>query len=245
MRLLITLLLVCNSLIVCSAELNVASAANFYPTLKKIKAEFEKVTEHKIIIIRGSTGKLYAQIMHGAPFDVFLSADSARADKIVANNKSLDGNSEIYAIGQLALWAKDAESSQSIKEKLIEGKFDKLAIANPKTAPYGKAAIQTLKEMELYELVKKKLIYGENISQTLQFVESGGAGIGFVARSHVHDDIYWEVDDYRHSAINQKMVILKQSRKIEVAKQFFDFMKSSSIQNIIVSDGYKVSEENR
>lgn len=221
-----------------AAEIRIATAANFYPTLNKIKQVFEEKTGHKVTIIRGSTGKLYAQIIHGAPYDLFLSADSKRADKLVKQGKSFDNQSGVYAIGQLALWRPDADSSQQLREQLISGDFNKLAIANPKTAPYGKAAVETLKEMELYEELKHKLVYGENISQTLQFVQSGAADIGFVAKSYVNNDMYWEIDTYRHSPLKQKFVILKQTKQPALTKEFMNFLQTPAMQNLIKSDGY-------
>jgi len=224
-----------------AVEIRIACAANFYPTLNKIKQQFEQASDHKLTIIRGSTGKLFAQISRGAPFDIFLSADSKRVDKLVAQGKSAEDRSYVYATGQLSLWKPNSVSSQSIKEILYAGEFKKLAIANPKTAPYGLASVETLKAMELYDEVKSKLVYGENISQTLQFVESGAADLGFVARSHVNNDIYWEVEDYMHKPIQQKMIVIKHSKNIDASKIFLDFILSAEIQKLIEKNGYAVS----
>jgi len=223
-----------------AGEIRIAAAANFYPTLNQIKKEFEKTSQHTVTIIRGSTGKLFAQIIKGAPYDIFLSADSQRAEKLVEIGRSYDGQSYIYAIGQLALWEKDANHSVDIKEKLISGKFNKLAIANPKTAPYGYAAIEVLKEMRLYKQVKSRLVYGENISQALQFVDSGAADIGFVARSYVMDDVYYEIDSQLHDPIKQKMVLLKQTKEVKIAEEFIQFMQSKKIKALIKADGYQL-----
>ena len=225
-----------------NVELRVATAANFYPTLLKIKRSFEDITNHKLTIIRGSSGKLYAQIMQGAPYDIFFSADTARPDKLIKQGKTQDIDKEntslIYALGRLVLWRPDADSSQQLREQLTNGDFKKLAIANPKTAPYGKASIQALKAMELYETVKPKLVYGENISQTLQFVQAGAADLGLVARSYVMHDIHWEIDSYLHKPVSQKVVILKQTRHLDIAREFLQFMQSPAIQKIITMDGY-------
>lgn len=226
------------STVATAAELRIVTASNFYPTLNKIKQEYENTSEDKIKIIRGSTGKLYAQIILGAPYDVFLSADSERADKLVAKGKSYDKKSYVYATGQLALWRADANSSQELREQLYEGRFNKLAIANPKTAPYGRAAIEALKAMELYEEVKDRLVYGENIAQTLQFVQSGAADLGFVAKSYVVDDIYWQIDDYLHNPLQQKMLILKQTKQPDSAKKFIKYIQSDEAKKIISTSGY-------
>ena len=244
MRFIVALSLVLN-MGLCNAEgIRVATAANFYPVLNKIKKLFEEETAHSVTIIRGSTGKLYAQIIHGAPYDVFLSADSARADKLVEQGKSLDGLSYVYAVGQLALWYADATNSQEIREKLVSGDFKKLAIANPRTAPYGRASIEALKTLEIYQEVKSKLVFGENIAQTLQFVDSGAADIGFVARAYVYDSMYWEIDPYLHKPIKQKMIILKQTKNAQVAQAFVLYMQSEKIKKLIEANGYAVIKKN-
>ena len=223
-----------------AAEVRVASAANFYPVLNKIVKKFEAETAHKVVIIRGSSGKLYAQIMNGAPYDVFLSADSERADKLVENGNSYNGKTTVYANGLMALWLPEAKNTQQIKDQLLKGELRKIAIANPKTAPYGKAAVETMKAMKIYSRLKHKLVFGENISQTLQFVQAGAADIGFVARSHVINDIYWKVDENLHGAIKQKMVLLKQSKQIEAASEFMAYMQSPDIKKMINENGYKL-----
>jgi len=222
------------------AELRIASAANFYPTLTKIAQAFSEKTGDEITIIRGSTGKLYAQIIRGAPYDLFFSADSARADKLVEQGHSLNNRSQIYAIGQLALWAPQAESSQQLNALLHSGKFNKLSIANPKTAPYGQAAKEALQAMGLYEKVKHKLVYGENISQTLQFVESGAAELGFVARSHVNYQVFFAIDTELHQPVTQKMLILKQTKQSALAQRFVEFLNTPQVIEMIKQDGYQL-----
>ena len=225
-------------------DIRVASAANFYPTLSKIKHLFEKTTEHRVTIIRGSTGKLYAQIINGAPYDLFLSADSERADKLVSLGKADNDEAIVYAIGQLAVWNPKASSAKQIKEMLVSNNFKKLAVANPRTAPYGKAAIETLKSMGLYEKLKGKLVFGENISQTLQFVQSGAADLGFVAQSHMKNKIdesqYWNIAEEQHQPIKQKMLVLKKSKHITTARSFMYFMQTAEIKQLIRNDGYQL-----
>lgn len=226
------------------ANVRVASAANFYPTLNKIKQLFEESTEHKVTIIRGSTGKLYAQIINGAPYDVFLSADSDRAEKLVVKGKAYDGKALVYAVGQLSVWKPGANNVQQIRDKLSSGNISKLAIANPKTAPYGKAAIESLKSMGLYEQLKNKLVYGENISQTLQFVQSGAAELGFVARSHMRNRVdkaeYWNISTDQHKPIQQKMLLLKNAKNINAAQAFVNYMQIPYIKKLIQNDGYQL-----
>ena len=238
MRLVVVLCIYLLTFTAGAAELRVACAANFYPTLNKIRLEFERNSGHRIIIIRGSTGKLYAQILHGAPYDIFLSADSERADKLVAQGKSADNKSRVYATGQLALWRPGEKNAEQIIGRLRSGEFNKLAIANPKTAPYGTAAVETLKSLQLYAAVKNKLVYGENISQTLQFVQSGAADLGFVARPHVKDEVFWSVGTDLYTHLDQKMVLLRQTKQPQLANEFMQFMQSPQIKKIIQADGY-------
>lgn len=223
-----------------AAELRIASAANFYPTLTKITAAFSAKTGDEITIIRGSTGKLYAQIIRGAPYDLFFSADSARADKLVEQGYSFNNTSEVYAIGQLALWSPQAESAQQLEKLLHSGTFNKLSIANPKTAPYGQAAVEALQAMGLYEKLKHKLVYGENISQALQFVESGAAELGFVARSHVNAQVFFAIGTQLYQPVTQKMLILKQSKQPALAQRFVEFLQTPAITEMIKQDGYQL-----
>ncbi len=223
-----------------ATELRVATAANFYHTLDKIKTEFEKNSEHRITIIRGSTGKLYAQIMHGAPYDLFFSADTARADKLIEAGKADKKFARVYARGELVLWKPESTSPEQLHKRLMSNEFNKLAIANPKTAPYGKAAVETLKELGIYQQVKSKLVYAENIAQAVQYVESGAADIGLVARSLVNDSVYWQVKQQMHEPIEQKMLILKQSNHMTAAKAFYEFMQSQKVIDLIRSDGYSI-----
>jgi len=244
MRIIILLSLYLGMVTVEAAEIRVASAANFYPTLSKIKHLFEKTSDHRVTIIRGSTGKLYAQIINGAPYDIFLSADSERAEKLVALGKADNDEAMVYAIGQLSVWNPKAENAQQIREQLINNNVKKLAVANPKTAPYGKAAIETLKNMGLYEKLKSRLVYGENISQTLQFVQSGAADMGFVARSHMKNKIdksqYWNIVEDQHQPIKQKMLLLKKSKTINASRSFVNFMQTTNIKKLIQDDGYQL-----
>ena len=230
--------------VVKAANIRVASAANFYPTLSKIKNEFEKSSSHRVTIIRGSTGKLYAQIMNGAPYDIFLSADSVRVDKLVTLGVADNDESIVYAMGQLSVWSPKANNPQQINEQLLSNNIKKLAVANPRTAPYGQAAIETLKSMGLYEKLKNKLVFGENISQTLQFVQSGAADLGFVARAHMKDKFdesqYWNIAEDQHQPIKQKMVVLKKSKQINAARLFMHFMQSAEIKKLIKNDGYQL-----
>lgn len=146
----------------------------------------------------------------------------------------------MYAIGQLALWSPQSKSAQQLEKLLHSGNFNKLAIANPKTAPYGLAALEALQAMGLYEKVKHKLVYGENIAQTLQFVESGAAELGFVARSHVNEQIFFAIDTQLHQPVTQKMLILKQTKQPALAKRFVEFLQTPEVTEMIKQDGYQL-----
>ena len=223
---------------VSAGEVMVATAANFYPTLNRIKPMFEQQTGDTVKIIRGSTGKLYAQIMHGAPYDIFLAADTHRPDLLIKQQKVESSDGKIYARGQLVLWKPGADDGESLKSKLISGEFNKLAIANPKTAPYGRAAIETLKAMGAYEMAKSRLVYAENIAQALHFVQSGAADLGLIAKSLVNNDEYWSVDSTLHEPIEQKMVLTQRGKTNSSARKFFEFMQSDIVQKQIAADGY-------
>ena len=171
---------------VAAEEVRVAVASNFLSTMKILTSNFEHDTNHRIIIISGSSGKLYAQIQHGAPFDVFFSADQHRPRLLEKEGVAIKGSRFPYAVGRLTLWSPETNFIHTDgKTALTQQSFAHLAIANPKTAPYGRAAEQTLRSLGLWERIKPRLVYGENIAQTFQFVSSQNAELGFVAHSQV------------------------------------------------------------
>ena len=208
-------------------NLRIAVASNFYTTLNTIKTLFEEKHSVKIDLIKGSTGKLFAQIKHGAPYDIFLAADTRRPERLEKSGFAENNSRYTYAIGQLAFWSKN---------------YSKIAIANPKTAPYGYAALETLTRLDLYKNIKSKLVYGENISQTFQFVESGSAEYGFIALSQIinKSSDYSIVPIALYSPIEQQLVLLKSSKNKNLAKKFIHFMQQDSTKKLIISQGYYV-----
>ena len=169
-------------------EINVAVAANFSAPIKVIATEFERESGHKLLISTGSTGKLYTQIHNGAPFQVLLSADAATPVKLEREGLAVAGSRQTYAIGRLALWSAQPGMVDAEGAVLKRGDFDKLAIANPKLAPYGAAAVEVLRVLGLEQALAPKFVMGENIAQTWQFVATGNAQLGFVAVSQIMKD---------------------------------------------------------
>lgn len=231
-----------------AGELKVAVSANFKTTLDKIVALFEQQTQHKIIITVASSGTLFSQISHGAPFDVFLSADSERPQKLVAQNLALPESLFTYAIGQLVFWAPNKYlPEQDTVNSFIASQRGKLAIANPRLAPYGQSAYQYITDNALLPLVKRKLIKGNNVAQSFQFIESGNAESGIVSYSQLLDagisNHYRLLPQDQYPAIKQQGVILKSSSNIALAKQLFAFIKHHN-KSLILNAGYLLEDDN-
>ena len=240
-------MLLCLPDIVFATEIKVAVASNFLSTIRQIKTEFEKETGHKILLSSASTGKLYAQISHGAPFEVFMAADSERP-KMAEDNGLAEINSRYaYASGRLAIWsASEALQGKDCKQWLTTGQYQRIAIANPKTAPYGAAAMQVLKKLQLWPEVKPKLVRGENIGQAFQYVSTGNAQLGLVAMSQVLDPknkqtaCYWEVPANYHQVLEQHLVVLKKGVSNAAVNEFVNFIKTARVKKIIAANGYGV-----
>ncbi|WP_181409896.1 molybdate ABC transporter substrate-binding protein [Martelella alba] len=227
-----------------AGEINVAVAANFTEAAKDIAAAFNQETGNDAVLSFGSTGKLYTQIANGAPFTVFLAADQARPEKAVTEDLAVEGSEFTYAIGKLVLYSSDAGlvDDEGAVLKSEDG-FDKIAIANPDAAPYGAAAVETMKALGLYDTLTPKIVQGDSISQTYQFVTTGNAELGFVALSQVIDTeggSQWVVPADLYTPIKQDAVLLKTGADDETSKAFMDFLKSDTAHKIIESYGYAV-----
>lgn len=225
----------------------VAVASNFAVTAAEISAAFTEETGISVRISPGSTGKLYAQIVNGAPFDVLLAADTERPRLLEQSGHVETGSRQNYAVGHLVLWSRDAAlAGKSCFDVLQQGEFNKLALANPETAPYGSAAREYLKAAGLWEYVSSRAVYGENISQTLQFVATGNATLGFIARSQlVNTELptatcIWAVPAASHSALHQQVVLLTRARGNDGARRFVDFLGTPAALEIIEQHGYRV-----
>jgi molybdate transport system substrate-binding protein len=227
-----------------AAEVQVAVAANFTAPMQKITAEFEKDTGHKALLAFGATGKFYAQIKNGAPFAVFLAADEKTPATLEIEGDAVPGSRFTYAIGTLVLWSAQPGMVDNQGAVLKKGEFQHLAIANPKTATYGAAAIKVLTQLGLLDAIQPKLVTGENISQTYQFIMTGNAELGFVALSQVMLDgkltsgSAWIVPTSLHEPIRQDAVILTKGQDQPAAKALVDYLKSKKATAIIQSYGY-------
>jgi molybdate transport system substrate-binding protein len=233
------------SLLACTthaADIRVATASNFAATLSKIAQQFEKETGHRVRLSTSSTGKHYAQIHNGAPFDAFFAADTRRPQLLEQQGKTVEGSRFTYALGTLALWSPNGEDAQ---EMLFTSAFQRLAIANPRLAPYGQASKEALKHLGLWKVLERKLVRGENIGQTYHFVHSGSAELGLVALSQLRDPKHpqrgsiWLVPESYHDPIEQQAVRLTDKK---AAEEFMDFVKSPSALAIIERYGYGTAQ---
>lgn len=229
-----------------AGEVSVAVAANFTAPMQKIAVEFERDTGHKASLAFGATGKFYAQIANGAPFEVFLSADDETPARLENETLAVRGSRFTYAIGKLVLWSATENYVDSQGEVLAKGDFKHIALANPKTAPYGAAAMETLKHLGLADNIQAKMVQGENIAQTHQFVSTGSAELGFVALSQVFKDgkltggSAWLVPPKYYSPIRQDAVILDKGRSNQAAVALMGYLKGDKAKTIIRSYGYEL-----
>jgi molybdate transport system substrate-binding protein len=236
----------CSSHAAVAEEVQVAVAANFTAPMQVIAAVFEKDTGHKARLAFGSSGKFYAQIKNGAPFQVLLSADDETPARLEQEGLAIPGTRFTYAIGRLALWSAKDGVVDAKGEVLKKRGYAHLAIANPKLAPYGAAAVEVLKNLALLEAVRPKLVQGENIAQTYQFVASGNAELGFVALSQVTKDgklingSAWIVPGDLHAPIRQDAVILTSGKGNIAASALVSYLKSDKAKAVIRTYGYDI-----
>ena len=245
----LTLIVVCQFFFLNEAiadEIKIAVASNFYPTMKELVTHFESITPNSdttnnIVLISGSSGKHYAQILNGAPFDLFFSADKLRPNMLEKEEVFNNQSRFTYALGKLVLWSPFNEYVDSDGQVLYADDFRFLAIANPKIAPYGVASKETLTSMNLWQDIEEKLVRGENIAQTFQFAKSGNAKLGFVSYSQIlslnsrSEGSYWLVPQSMYHPIEQQAILLKDS---SLGKDFLSFIKSNEALDIIKRNGY-------
>ncbi len=233
-----------------AADLRVAVASNFKYTLQKLAAGFKVKTGHELIISSASSGKLYAQIKHGAPYDVFLSADEKLPDLLIRDKIASSESAYIYALGKLVL-VSNIEASNGCENAISSNRLKHLAIANPAIAPYGLAAKQVLQKLDVWRQLQSRLVMGENAAQTLQFVATKNAQAGFVARSMLNTAMFnmgtqinyactWDVPGDMYSPIKQKMVVLNKAKGKPAVVSFIQYMQSVPAKEIIKVSGYDV-----
>jgi molybdate transport system substrate-binding protein len=234
------------SLSVHAAEVKVAVAANFAHPLQEIAADFEKETGHKVSLSQGATGKFYAQIVNGAPFEVFLSADDETPARLVKEGKAVAGTQFTYAVGRLVLWSPDSQLVDQGGAVLKSEKFKFLSIANAKIAPYGRAAVQTMQKLGVLSGIEPRVVQGESITQAFQFVSTGNAQLGFIALSQVWDGSKvksgsaWIVPEAMHEPLKQDAVLLNPGKTSAAAVQLLDYLKSAKARKVIERYGYKL-----
>ena len=220
-------------------ELLVAVAANFSSTLERIAQRFERQTGHQLTLVNGATGRHYAQIVNGAPYDLFFAADAEATRLLEEEGRAVAATRVVYARGRLALWSRQAEFVDKDGQVLKEGQFRRLAIANPRLAPYGEAAVDVLNALELFDAMEERLVRGENIAQTYQFADSGNAELAFVAYSQVLEaglsGSYWLVPANLHRPLLQEAVLLKES---DAGRAFLAFIMQDEAQTLIGNNGY-------
>jgi molybdate transport system substrate-binding protein len=231
--------------------LTIAAAADLNFAFKDLVAEFEKKSGTHVKLSLGSSGNFFSQIQHGAPFDLYFSADVRYPQKLVQTGHAVPGSLYRYAVGRIVVWVPTGSPFAVEKigmEALLDPSIKKVAIANPKHAPYGRAAVSALEHFKVYDLVKEKLVLGENVSQAAQFVESGAADIGIVALSLAlappmrEAGKYWEIPSAAHPPLEQGAVVLTSATNQRAANAFLEFLKGSDGKRVMSSYGFVLPE---
>lgn len=245
LRLLLATLALLVSVPALADDVQVAVAANFTAPMKLIAAEFEKETGHRAVLSFGATGKFYAQIVNGAPYDVFLAADAETPARLEKEGAAVAGSHFTYATGKLVLWSARPGVVDGQGEALRKNDFKHLAIAAPKLAPYGAAAMETMTKLGLLESLQPKLVQGESIGQAFSFISSGNAELGFIALSQVVEGgriksgSAWIVPENLHRPIRQDAVLLVRAKDNKAAAQLAAFLKTDKVRALIRSFGYE------
>ncbi|BFU91137.1 MAG: Molybdate-binding protein ModA [Nitrospira sp.] len=223
----------------------VAVAANFASPFHEVAMEFEESTGHYVQVAVGSSGNFFAQIKNGAPFDVFFSADMERPKRLEEEGFGVKDSRFTYAIGRVVLWSPSTDLVKG-EHTLRSKNFTRLAMVNPKTAPYGLAAMQAMQKLELWEILQPHIVMGENLGQTIGFVESGNAQLGFVALSQVMDPkvkgkgSHWHVPYNLHEPIKQDVILLTKGKDNPAAKALIEFIRGPQAKPIIERYGYEL-----
>jgi molybdate transport system substrate-binding protein len=234
-------------------EIRIAAAADLKFAMGELAEKFEKQSETKINVTYGSSGNFFSQMQNGAPFDLFFSADIEYPKKLEAAGLAEPGTLYEYAVGRIVIWTPADAQADVTKQgwkTLLDASVEKIAIANPEHAPYGRAAVAALQKAGIYESVKGKLVYGENISQAAQFVQSGNAQAGIVAMSlavspAMQDGKRWEIPPEMYPAIEQGAIVLKDAKNKEAARAFLEFVNSAAGRAILTKYGFAFPEKTR
>lgn len=235
-----------NSSVVAADGAQVAVAANFFVPAKQLAVQFESATGHRLALSTGSTGKFYAQISNGAPFDVLLAADSETPRRMEQEKLAVSGSRFTYALGKLVLWSPKEDAVDDRGDVLRTGTFRRLSIANPRLAPYGAAAREAMERHGVWAPLQDRLVMGENIAQAFQFVATGNAELGFVAYSQVREPgkpvagSYWLVPQSLYAPLRQDAVLLEHGAGNAVARSFLAFLRSAPARELIRSYGYEL-----
>jgi molybdate transport system substrate-binding protein len=232
-------------------EIRIAAAADLKFAMGELSETFEKETRTKVNVTYGSSGNFFSQMQNGAPFDLFFSADIEYPGKLEAAGLAEPGTLYEYATGRIVIWAPADAKADVTKQgwkSLLDASVEKIAIANPEHAPYGRAAVAALQKAGIYEKVRTKLVYGENISQAAQFVQSGNAQAGIVAISlavspAMRGGKRWDIPPDMHSPLEQGAIVLKDARNKDSARAFLDFVKSPAGRAILANYGFELPKK--
>ncbi|MDP2763108.1 MAG: molybdate ABC transporter substrate-binding protein [Enterobacteriaceae bacterium] len=228
-----------NAPVISKEKIYIAVSSNFLFTINKIKMHFEKKYECKLIISSDSTSSLYTKIINGAPFDIFISADSKHITLL--EKKNITEKGKTYAYGKIVLWMSDIK--KKTKLSILTNEFKNLSVSNPKLSPYGKASKNSIKNLNLKS--HTKFIYGCNINQTFNFILSNNSTMGFIALSQIkhhktEEKVYWKIQKYMYKTIEQKITILKNSKNKKLSEKFLKYLNKSKNKQIIINHGYKI-----
>jgi molybdate transport system substrate-binding protein len=252
MKKLVALLLLLAGISVSAQEITVAAAADMSAALPELAAAYTKKTGQHVKLSFGASGNLTNQIRNGAPFDIFFSADEQYPQQLIAEGLASKDTFYRYAIGRLVLWVPNDSSLDLSKlgiKALLDPSVKKVSIANPATAPYGRAAEAALRHFEIYDKISSRLVLGENVSQTAQFVESGNAQAGLIALSHAlapamkDKGRYWTVPLDAYPTLNQAVVVLAKSKQQDAARKFLDFLRTPEATSLLTRYGFSLPAE--
>ena len=242
----VMLVLLCRPAIASADDIAVAAASDLHFAIKELIVEYEKQTGHHVKLSLGSSGNFYAQLQQGAPFDLYFSADIGYPKKLEEAGLTVPGSLYRYAVGRVVLWAPKQSPVEVSKGLTVlrDAAVRKIAIANPKHAPYGRAAVAAMERSQVYAEVKDRLVLGENISQAAQFIESGACDVGIIALSLAMAPVmksagsYWLIPAEAHPPLEQGAVIMKQSKQQDAARHFLQFMQSPQGQELMTRYGF-------